>query len=157
MIGDKQYIKAGYFLYCKWCHWDGRCRLRHYRFLGVNPGKKIDNTPYQGHEDLEWHLSAFQGSEGSRHPQRAMCRGRIFATGDAFFPLSCECGTSISSLAFCVITGGGFCAKFMPSEQGKIEMEEFERVIRQAKKNSDDPDVMALLREFNWDYYAVMD
>ncbi len=155
------YIRGNYFLYCQWCHWDGRCRLKHHRFLGVQPGKGVDHTPYTSHEDVEWHATAFQGHKQGRHLQRAMCRGRIYATDSVFYPLACQCGTVISSLTFSSILGGCLCGKFMPSKRGEIEMKRFEEIIKQEegfiKKDGGDLDSIALLREFNLDYHAVME
>jgi len=117
---SRNFIKGAYFSYCQWCRRDGHCILRHYQFMGVRPGKGVDETPYHGHEDLSWHFTRFQHSSS-----RAACGGRVYGTEDPFyFPLACECGTVIS---------GEFCQKFQPKKE---ERERAERIQKRAKQLS---------------------
>ena len=111
---ESQLILGRYFTYCQWCIHDGSCVLRHNEFLGQPSNEKIDRSPYPGHEDLRWHLSAFQ-----RSSHRANCNGRIHASGSIFVPLVCECGTALSSLTFSSLLNTGMCKKFSPNRKGK--------------------------------------
>jgi len=103
-------LTGHYFPYCQICKHDGSCELKHYEFLGIKPKGEIDRTAYQGHEDIEWHLTAFQGSDSRGN--RGACTGRIHATGSIFYPLACGCGTVISSLTFSTALGAMLCQKY---------------------------------------------
>lgn len=150
MKRKRKFLKGAYFAYCQWCRWDGHCNLRHYQFLGMKPAEKIDDSPYPGHEDLNWHLSIFQ-----KNSERGMCCGRIYEIESIYCPLQCECGTVISSLTFSANMGTGFCAKFRPNEKGKERMRIADKISKEKNVKISEIDLDELCPS-DPDYDAVM-
>jgi hypothetical protein len=98
-----------YFNCCQYCIHDGSCELKHHEFMGTPAGNGIDTMPYQGHEGHEWLYSVAQ-----KKSLRAMCTGRIRQTESRYYPLQCECGTSITGLGISDID----CKKFSINQKG---------------------------------------
>jgi len=136
-------IRGAYFPYCIWCVHDGRCRLKHHRFMGMNPVKGVDKIPYPGHEGVGWHLSGFQ----SNNP-RGMCMRRICKTNSIFYPLMCSCGSAISSLRFSFTVGAMPCAKFFSGNEK--EMDDFETELEKTKKYYENNDSVDELEIYLW-------
>lgn len=144
-------IKGGYFPYCQFCKHDGNCELKHHEFMGQRSTGKVDTSCYSGHEDLGWHMTAFQSG------QRTSCSGRIRVSDNLYVPLICECGTRISSLTMQQLSGQ-FCAKFEENEKGLERLELAKEVARKKgipleEVTSDD---LPEIPEIEEGYQAVM-
>lgn len=140
-------IKGGYFPYCQFCRHDGNCELKHYEFMGQPSTDKVDHSPYPGHEDLGWHMSAFQSGS------RASCSGRIRVSDNLYFPLICECHTAISSLTMQDLSGR-ICAKFEENEKGLERLELAKRIAQ--KKHISVEETFDYLPPIDENYIAVM-
>ncbi len=113
---EQEKILGRYFACCQFCVHDGNCELKHFELMGLPSADKVDDTPYPGHENLGWHLSAFQDNR-----QRGTCAGRIMKSGSIFIPLICECGTAINS----------FCKKMTPNKKGRKRLELAKRIAEE--------------------------
>ena len=136
-------LLGGYFYCCQFCIHDGLCELRHCDFMGAPAGEGVDHSLYPGHENIAWHLSAFQlGSS------RSQCTGKIRKNNSIFYPLICECGTAIDSPV---------CQKLTLNDKGKerlILAQEIakKRGVELSEIKSDDED----LPEINPLYISVI-